>query len=128
MDSRPLAPYDNDTAAGGREKSRDSLFLQAVVVAEGRPEPISVRVRNLSTGGMLAESNVVLADGTAVVTDLPNIGAISARVVWSANGKFGLAFDQPIDPQAVRRKVVQKAEVPAVLSGLSMAKRPIRRL
>jgi len=49
---------------------------------------------------------------------------VPGRVVWVGEGKFGIAFDHPVDPQAVRRKVVQKVEVPPHISALN---RPLYR-
>lgn len=127
MDSRRIEPFESEAAAGAREKARDSLFLQAVLAIDGFADPVTVRVRNLSGSGMLAESREIVVEGTSVVTELPNIGKVGGRIIWSENGKFGLAFERIIDPQAVRRKPVGGAEMPAVISGLGLGKAPIRR-
>ncbi len=88
----------------GRESPRDSLFLLAQISAAGLATPISARVRNLSQGGFLAEAGTVLVVGTVVRVTLPNIPVAGGRVAWAENGRFGVAFDTAIDPQAVRLK------------------------
>lgn len=120
MESRVPITTDEEVAALSRSTDRDSLFMQANVLIPGQQTPVTVRVRNLSAGGMLAEAKVRgLAQGAAIEAELRNVGFVPGRVVWVGEGKFGIAFDHPVDPQAVRRQVVQKMEVPAHISALN---------
>ncbi len=120
MESRGPVSVDEEVAALSRSADRDSLFMQATVMVPGQPAPVAVRVRNLSAGGMLAEAKIRgLAQGAAVEVELRNVGEVPGRVVWVGDGKFGIAFDHPVDPQAVRRQVVQKMEVPPHISALN---------
>ena len=123
MESRVPTSVDEEVAALSRGTERDSLYMQAVVTIEGTPAPGSVRVRNLSAGGMLAESPVVVSQGVTVDVELRNIGSVSGRIVWTGEKKFGIAFDRAINPQAVRRDVApQKEEVPPTLAALRLNK------
>lgn len=120
MESRVPTTTDEEVAALSRSTDRDSLFMQANVLIPGQQTPVTVRVRNLSAGGMLAEAKVRgLAQGAEIEAELRNVGFVPGRVVWVGEGKFGIAFDHPVDPQAVRRQVVQKMEVPAHISALN---------
>ena len=120
MESRVPTTTDEEVAALSRSTDRDSLFMQANVLIPGQQTPVTVRVRNLSAGGMLAEAKVRgLAQGAAIEAELRNVGFVPGRVVWVGEGKFGIAFDRQVDPQAVRRQVVQKSEVPPHLSALN---------
>lgn len=112
METHRPATVDEEVAALSRSADRDSLFMQAGLTLAGRPDPISVRVRNLSPGGMLAEARLAVEQGTAVEVELRNVGAVSGRVIWTGEGKFGIAFERPIDPQAVRRQVVSPSDLP----------------
>lgn len=103
---------DEKVSALSRGADRDSLFMAARLTLSGKADPITVRVRNLSAGGMLAESPERVAQGTAIEIELRNVGNVRGRIVWVSEGKFGIAFDQPVNPQAVRRQVVQRLEVP----------------
>lgn len=118
MDSQRPTSVDEEVAALSRGADRDSLFMQASLVIAGRADAVTVRVRNLSVGGMLAEAPVAVTKGAAVEVDLRNVGPVPGRIIWVGEGKFGIAFDRSVDPQAVRRQVVQKAEVPAYIKAL----------
>lgn len=118
MESRVPTTLDEEVAALSRGADRDSLFMQASLTVPGQSAPALVRVRNLSPGGMLAESPVRVEQGATIEVDLRNVGAVAGRIVWVGEGKFGIAFDRPVNPQAVRRQVVQKVEVPPHISAL----------
>ena len=126
MDSQRPASVDEEVAALSRGADRDSLFLQASLILPGA-NPVTVRVRNLSPGGMLAEGRVNVAQGAAVEVDLRNVGPVSGRVIWAGEGKFGIAFDRPVDPQAVRRQVVSPSDLPPHLRRTGLEKGPFYR-
>ena len=84
-----------------RAEPRDSMFLMAVMRRPGGPD-VSVKVRNLSAGGMMAESPIGFSRGEAVETDLRGIGTITGKVAWTAGGRVGVQFDGPIDPRLAR--------------------------
>lgn len=127
MESREPVTVDEEVAALSRGADRDSLFMQASLVLPGHPDPVTVRVRNLSPGGMLAEARVPVAQGGAVQVDLRNVGAVSGRVIWVGEGKFGIAFDRPVDPQAVRRQVVSQSDLPPHLRRTGLEPGPLYR-
>lgn len=127
MDSLGPRSVDEEVAALSRGADRDSLFMQAGLILPGSPDPITVRVRNLSPGGMLAEANLKVAQGAAVEVDLRNVGPVAGRVIWVGEGKFGIAFDRPVDPQAVRRQVVSQSDLPPHLRRTGLEKGPLYR-
>ncbi|WP_338424711.1 PilZ domain-containing protein [Sphingopyxis kveilinensis] len=112
MDSQRPTTLDEEVAALSRGADRDSLFMQAELTLTGRSERVMVRVRNLSPGGMLAEAKLAVEPGAAVEVALRNVGAVAGRVIWVGEGKFGIAFDRRVDPQAVRRQVVSGSDLP----------------
>ena len=125
------APLDRnafmEADLSARGAMRDSLFLLAEVTVPGWPAPLMARVRNLSPGGMLAESVHFMAEGTMLQVALPNVGPIAARCVWSGEGRFGVAFDHAIEPQAVRRRSAVNQELPPTLLGLPRRAPKLRR-
>jgi hypothetical protein len=133
-DTNPMPAFLSDDALGdgvsARGESRDSLFLLAEVHAQGWPQPLKVKVRNLSAGGLLAESAHQVPVGTVLTVKLPNLSLLTSRCVWSGENRFGIAFDHDIDPQAVRRKVGSRSDVPATLIGMTLHtskyKKPLR--
>jgi hypothetical protein len=133
-DSNPMPAFLADELFDGgvsaRGESRDSLFLLAEIHASGWQNPIKVRVRNLSAGGMLAEFQEAVPVGTSMRIGLANIGWLTGRSVWAGEGRFGVAFDKQIDPQAVRRKPGAKEELPPTLLDMTLHttkfKKPLR--
>ena len=92
-------------ARDSRNPDRDALLLVADVVAEGTASAVRYTVRNLSPGGMMAQGEAALPEGARVSVTLRNIGAVQGKVAWAENGRYGIAFDREIDPQAVRAPV-----------------------
>lgn len=85
-----------------RHISRDSLFLLAQVRLAGMSSEFRVKVRNLSAGGMMAEGDVPVVPGSRVKILLRNIGWIDGGVAWVQDNRFGIAFDNEINPKLVR--------------------------
>lgn len=127
MDSQRPASVDEEVAALSRSADRDSLFMQASLTLSGSPGSVTVRVRNLSPGGMLAEAKLDVAQGAAVEVNLRNIGPVAGRIIWVGEGKFGIAFDRVVDPQAVRRQVVSPSDLPPHLRRTGLETGPLYR-
>jgi hypothetical protein len=93
-------------SAAKRQKDRDSLLLVAGLRVDGRPGMTQVRIRNLSSGGLMAEYAHPLDIGKPVEIDVRGIGKVAGQVAWSAAGRLGISFDAPIDPMQARKPVV----------------------
>ena len=91
-----------------RKLDRDSLFLKAALKFIDGDDCGEVRIRNLSAGGLMAEAPVLAKRGDNVQIELRNIGQVTGYVAWVAQGRFGVAFDHPIDPKLARQPVGQK--------------------
>ena len=123
-----LPPFEAEPeGAVHRDKDRDSLLLQAGLRVDGQSGSVVARVRNLSAGGLMAEAPVDVERGDVVHIDLRNIGEVSGKVAWKAEGRFGVAFDHPIDPKLVRKPVGSKDERPNFIRKLDTMGRPIGR-
>ena len=104
------------SAVDTRNLDRDSLFLMAQISFDGRGESVRGKVRNLSAGGLMAEAPVLTKRGDKVELELRNIGRVTGHVAWVAQGRFGVAFDHPIDPKLARKPVGKtKSELPSYL-------------
>lgn len=86
-------------------RARDSLLLLARLRFDGAAEPVDVRVRNLSAGGLMAEVATAFDRGTPVEVELRGLGWVSGKIAWCAEGRTGIAFDQLIDPRRARKPV-----------------------
>jgi hypothetical protein len=102
----PLTDGSTEDAAAQRNDARDSLLLVANFRIAGSIETMQVRVRNLSSGGLMADVPKPIDIGTAVKIEVRGIGWVNGRIAWVAAGRAGVAFDHPIDPQAARKPVV----------------------
>ncbi len=85
-----------------RQVGRDSLFLMADLRIEGQAGDHRVKVRNLSAHGMMAEGTVRVISGAGVEVNLRSVGWVSGRVAWIQDNRFGIAFQDEIDPREVR--------------------------
>lgn len=96
-----------DDAGWHRGDVRESMLLMASVRAldedAGRAFPL--RVRNLSSGGLMGESDRKMVRGERVVVDLRGVGEVPGSVAWAGGNKFGVSFDRAIDPKATRKPV-----------------------
>ena len=95
-----------EPAEGAR--GRDSLLLMAQLRVSDGAEPVAVRVRNLSPGGLMAELPQPLPTDRELQIEVRGIGWITGRVAWQTEGRAGIAFDEEIDPQRARKPVAVK--------------------
>ncbi len=101
----PFSGLTAEEAAAQRAGGRDSLLLVANFRVTGLCDESQVRVRNLSTGGLMAEYSGPVATGTAVEVNVRGVGWVPGKVAWVTDGRIGIAFDQTIDPMLARRPV-----------------------
>ncbi len=80
-----------------RQEDRSSLFQLADVQLEHDPSTYRVKIRNLSSNGLMGEGSVKVVSGTRLTVDLRNVGAVAGSVAWVQDNRFGVAFDEEID-------------------------------
>ena len=106
--------FENEKPAGEQEKvrkkNRDSLFIQGILHLPGASAPVTVRVRNLAAGGLMADYSGPIEKDSVLQVELRNVGVVSGHVAWVSPSQFGMSFDKEIDPQLVRRPVVTKRD------------------
>jgi hypothetical protein len=103
----------NQAGMPSREQNRNSLLVKAIFRFPTTGEQGEVRVRNISSGGLMAEAPIRAGRGEVVEVQLKNIGWVSGKVAWVAESRFGIAFDIPIDPKTTQQPVGTKAEYDA---------------
>jgi len=114
--------------AGVRGADRDKLLLKSPIRLLAVGVQIEARIRNLSAGGLMAEAPVRVANGDPVEVELRNIGWVPGKVAWSAEGRFGVAFDHPINPLIARNPVSSgRDDVPQYLQNLNKPPYPVKR-
>ena len=87
--------------ASSRGGSRESVLLMAMLRGP-RAAHVPVRVRNISAGGMMVVSQVLVCPDDVVKVELAGVGTIEGKVAWVFSGRIGIQFDQPIDPLLAR--------------------------
>lgn len=99
-----------------RDNVRDSMFLQATLrpLSGGNPPEFSVRVRNLSAGGLMADADAEVAIDDRITIDIRNIGQVEGRVAWVRGQRFGVTFDVAIDPKLARKPAKTGAVQPII--------------
>jgi len=93
------------TDGENRQIARDSLFLMADMRIDGLDGVHRIKVRNLSSGGMMGEGPVRVARGAQVEIEIRNVGWIEGSVAWVQDTRFGVAFREDIDPKVARAPV-----------------------
>ena len=96
-----------------RRAQRDAVSVRAKLHEPGE-EAHEILVGNLSPFGFMAISPVAYREGTLVRLDLPLIGEVNARIVWSLSDRIGAEFIRPFDARGYRElldsKPVQRAQ------------------
>lgn len=108
-------PVSPKTLAAAEARARDSLFLMTELTLDDSGETHKVKVRNLSPGGMMIESDLTVTQGQRIVATLRNIGPVKGQIAWARKGRFGVAFDYEIDPKLARQPVGGGTKLPRYL-------------
>ncbi|WP_404339446.1 PilZ domain-containing protein [Sphingomonas sp. MMS12-HWE2-04] len=99
--------------AGQRTGSRDSLMLTAQFRVSGSEQIEQVRVRNLSSGGLMAEFSGPVLPMTPVEIEVRGVGWVRGHIAWATDGRVGVAFEHGIDPLLARKPVGKGTTTPA---------------
>ena len=98
---------DDIRALGGQPdkrrdlRGRDEITMFARLRLAGQADGFDVSVRNVSTGGLMAELPHPLAPDSAVEIELAGLGWVAGRIAWQIDRRAGIAFDELIDPAAI---------------------------
>lgn len=107
----PENPGISDDADGpraqiARAEQRDSMLLSATL-RRASGDDVTIKVRNLSSGGLMAETPVNLLKEERVEVDLRGIGIVPSKVTWAVGGRAGLTFDHAVDHKLARKPAVR---------------------
>lgn len=105
---------------GQRQIGRDSLFVMAEMRVDGVEGESRARVRNLSAGGLMAETETRMQRGQLVWIKLRNIGWVEGSIAWVQENRCGIAFREEIDPLQARAPASAGGELPP-----TMLRRPL---
>jgi hypothetical protein len=105
VEQRPTGNHaQGGDAESSRRDERDSVLVMAHIRPEdGSSEPIAVRVRNVSSGGLMAQAPDQYRTGLRIEIVLDGIEMVKGVVAWSEAGRIGIAFDHPVDKSFARQ-------------------------
>ena len=91
-DARELANQATVEADGYQctREPRHRLMRRAIALIRG--ETVELKLRNISSKGAMAESDLPLTPGTEMTIDIVGVGPVQGLVRWSQQGRFGLQF------------------------------------
>ena len=100
-----------DTMSGieTRSQSRESLFMFAEVQLGQHAQRYRVRVRNLSSSGMMAAGNLRVERGTLITVYLEGEEPLEGHIAWVHGDRFGIAFAAEIDFDGIKRRNIGRA-------------------
>ena len=103
---RPMSPEDAGVLAAQNKTVTADGFqfnrpprqgLLKVATLQWNGMNMTVRVRNISTGGALIEGDRCLPPDSSVQLDLPGCGALGALVRWTEGRRMGVQFETEFD-------------------------------
>ena len=86
-----------DPSINQRRTPRVLVEMVSHISARGRTH--GVRVINISELGLMCRTDAEITIGERVAIWLPVVKDVQADVRWSEDGRVGVEFCQPIDPQ-----------------------------
>lgn len=95
----------DQSGAHQRAEPRDSMFLNSTIQRLATAETWPLRVRNLSSGGLMADCPGTFTLGDEVEMDVRGVGLQKGTIAWTANHRIGVTFERPINPMLARRPV-----------------------
>ncbi len=99
MSAQPLAQHIFDVEK--RRAARDAVSIKAKLHEPGK-DGHEILIGNLSPFGFMAISPRTYREGTLVRLDLPMIGEVNAKIVWSLSDRVGAEFIRPFDARGYR--------------------------
>ena len=93
---------DESSSSQNRRSRRSNVLLSASVELSGLSFP--VKLRNLSSEGALIEGDRLPVEGAEVLFRKAELG-VAGRIAWVEGKRAGLAFAEPLHPEAVLRHI-----------------------
>ena len=97
-----------------RQLARDSLFVMADLRLDGSDEEHRIKVRNLSSGGMMGEGSVRVKRGAMLQVHIRNIGWVEGSIAWVRM----IALESPFEKISTQRLHVRRLYRVSIRRGL----------
>jgi hypothetical protein len=90
----------NGKSSRGDERNSTLLVAELRI---GEAAARKVLLRNVSATGLMAEMDAAPAQGEIVRITVGQLDRVPGVVMWRVEKRFGVRFETPIDPAAVKR-------------------------
>jgi hypothetical protein len=119
---------DTPQGPADRATERRSFFLSAPIRTELH-DGVDARIRNLSATGMMIELTAApepdFEPGMRMSAELRGIGKVKGAFVWANGRRYGVKFDDEIDPELARKPVSSGATTPDYAKALIVPDRAL---
>jgi hypothetical protein len=93
---------DESSNTQNRRTRRSQVLMEASIEADGAT--VTVKLRNLSTEGALIEGDRLPSVGSLILFRKKEL-SLTGHVAWVTGSRAGIAFDSPLEADAVLRHV-----------------------
>ena len=108
--ARELANQTSVEADGYKASREPRQRLMRRAIAQIGNRVVEIRLRNISSGGALAESDAPVTPGTHLTVDIVGVGPVIGEVRWAQKGRFGLEFTEGFELSRLAPKKEQRSE------------------
>lgn len=110
------SPDLGDAGQFEHSEKRYGVVLSAQIVGDECPEPVSIRICNISAGGLMAIVPPTMTFGGCITVVIRHVGKLLGRIVWRQKDKVGIKFDKEIDPVALLADRAERALAPSQMA------------
>lgn len=108
---QPSFKLADELSSDSRTSRRVRVRVDATVRPGDEAEGGVAMIHDISTSGVLLESDFAIDHGARVTVDLPNAPETMAEVAWTNGNLYGCRFTVPVSEEVVR---TVKAESPVI--------------
>lgn len=87
-----------------RKLVRSDVQMTAEIQVENLPGRHLVKIRNLSSSGLMGEGQVAVTRGSKVTLELRGEQPIEGMVAWVQEDRFGVGFNDRVDDDWIERR------------------------
>ena len=91
------SPEQPEAAKFQTSELRYSVMVKGRLFNDDFPEGLSLRILNISEGGILAVIRYGVRVYSEVTVELRNLPPVTGRIAWCRKDRIGVAFDERID-------------------------------
>ena len=95
---------------------RYAVVLSAQINGDSFADPVSIRICNISAGGLMAVVPPHVTVGGRVAIVIRHVGKLFGHIVWARKDRIGIKFDHEIDPVALLADRAERAAAPSLMA------------